>query len=74
MGQVVLVTGVSRYLGGRMAQILTQDPGVDRVIGVDVVAPRPAEPLWLAWSADDEGEALKWWRARLQAPDALAAP
>ncbi|HNE90072.1 MAG TPA: NAD-dependent epimerase/dehydratase family protein, partial [Actinomycetota bacterium] len=40
MGQVVLVTGVSRYLGGRMAQILTQDPGVDRVIGVDVVAPR----------------------------------
>ncbi len=40
MGQVVLVTGVSRYLGGRMAQILTQDPKVDRVIGVDVVAPR----------------------------------
>ncbi|HQR78694.1 MAG TPA: SDR family oxidoreductase [Actinomycetota bacterium] len=40
MGQVVLITGVSRYLGGRMAQILTQDPAVDRVIGVDVVAPR----------------------------------
>lgn len=40
MGQVVLVTGVSRYLGGRMAQILTHDPAVDRVIGVDVVAPR----------------------------------
>jgi UDP-glucose 4-epimerase len=40
MGQVVLVTGVSRHLGGRMAQILTQDAGVDRVIGVDVVAPR----------------------------------
>ncbi|MBK9433819.1 MAG: NAD-dependent epimerase/dehydratase family protein [Micrococcales bacterium] len=40
MGRVVLVTGVSRYLGGRMAQILTQDPDVDRVIGVDVVAPR----------------------------------
>lgn len=40
MGRVVLVTGVSRYLGGRMAQILTQDPSIDRVIGVDVVAPR----------------------------------
>jgi UDP-glucose 4-epimerase len=40
MGQVVLVTGVSRYLGGRMAQILTHDPAVERVIGVDVVAPR----------------------------------
>lgn len=40
MGQVVLVTGVSRYLGGRMARILTDDPGVDRVVGVDVVPPR----------------------------------
>lgn len=40
MGQVVLVTGVSRYLGGRMAQILMADPKVDRVIGVDVVPPR----------------------------------
>jgi UDP-glucose 4-epimerase len=40
MGQVVMVTGVSRYLGGRMAKILTDDPRVDRVIGVDVVAPR----------------------------------
>jgi UDP-glucose 4-epimerase len=39
MGQVVLVTGVSRYLGGRMAQRLTDDPRVDRVIGVDVVPP-----------------------------------
>lgn len=40
MGQVVLVTGVSRELGGRMAQMLTDDPRVDRVIGVDVVPPR----------------------------------
>jgi UDP-glucose 4-epimerase len=36
---VVLVTGVSRYLGGRFAQILTEDPAVERVIGVDVVPP-----------------------------------
>ncbi len=40
MSRVVLVTGVSRYLGGRMARILTDDPAVERVIGVDVVPPR----------------------------------
>ncbi len=39
MARVVLVTGVSRYLGGRMARLLTDDPAVERVIGVDVVAP-----------------------------------
>ena len=40
MPKVVLVTGVSRYLGGRMARILTEDPNIDRVVGVDVVPPR----------------------------------
>ncbi len=40
MSRVVLVTGVSRYLGGRMTRILTAEPGIDRVIGVDVVPPR----------------------------------
>ena len=40
MSRVVLVTGVSRYLGGRMARVLTAEPGVSRVIGVDVVPPR----------------------------------
>lgn len=39
MARVVLVTGVSRYLGGKMARILTDDPSVERVIGVDVVTP-----------------------------------
>ena len=39
MARVVLVTGISRYLGGRMARILTDDPSVERVIGVDVVTP-----------------------------------
>jgi UDP-glucose 4-epimerase len=39
MARVVLVTGVSRYLGGRFANMLTSQPGIDRVIGVDVVPP-----------------------------------
>jgi len=40
MGRTVLVTGVSRYLGGRFAKILGNEPSVSRVIGVDVVPPR----------------------------------
>src|SRR5436190_20635463 len=39
-GHVVLVTGVSRWLGGRLAALLAADPAVDKVIGVDVVPPR----------------------------------
>ena len=39
-GRIVLVTGVSGVLGGRLAQRLTADPAVARVIGVDVVPPR----------------------------------
>ena len=38
--RVVLVTGVSRHLGGRLAVALQADPAVERVIGVDVVPPR----------------------------------
>jgi UDP-glucose 4-epimerase len=39
---VVLVTGVSRWLGGALAAELAADPGIDRVIGVDTVPPVPA--------------------------------
>jgi UDP-glucose 4-epimerase len=38
--RVVLVTGVSRYLGGRLAAQLSADESIDRIIGVDVVPPR----------------------------------
>jgi UDP-glucose 4-epimerase len=38
--RVVLVTGVSRYLGGRLAARLSDDPSIERVIGVDVVPPK----------------------------------
>jgi UDP-glucose 4-epimerase len=40
MGQVVLVTGASRYLGGRFAELLATTAGVDRVVAVDVVPPQ----------------------------------
>ena len=39
MANVVLVTGVSRYLGGKFVQALSADPSVQRIIGVDVVPP-----------------------------------
>lgn len=38
--RVVLVTGVSRYLGTRLASTLAADPSIERVIGVDTVPPR----------------------------------
>lgn len=40
MGRVVLVTGVCRDLGGRFARRIAAHPGVERVVGVDVVPPR----------------------------------
>ena len=39
MGRTILVAGVSRYLGGRFARLLSSQPTVSRVIGVDVVPP-----------------------------------
>lgn len=40
--RTVLVTGVSRYLGARLAAALSADSSVAQVIGVDVVAPSAA--------------------------------
>ena len=37
---VVLVTGVSRFLGTHLAARLAANPAVERVIGVDTVPPR----------------------------------
>jgi UDP-glucose 4-epimerase len=50
VGKVVLVTGVARQLGARFAERIRRDPGVDLVVGVDVLPPGPApgpaeEPL-----------------------------
>ncbi|MFP5220023.1 MAG: NAD-dependent epimerase/dehydratase family protein [Actinomycetes bacterium] len=41
MPRVVLVTGVSRYLGSRLASVLQADPSIEKVVGVDTVPPRP---------------------------------
>ncbi len=41
--QTVLVTGISRYIGSRVAAALAADPSIDRVIGVDTVAPGRAD-------------------------------
>jgi UDP-glucose 4-epimerase len=43
MTRVVLVTGVSGYLGSRVAGRLSADPSVDRIIGVDTVPPGRAD-------------------------------
>jgi len=38
---VVLVTGVSRYLGGHLAARLAANPSIERVLGVDTAPPGP---------------------------------
>ncbi|MEO9139829.1 MAG: NAD-dependent epimerase/dehydratase family protein [Jatrophihabitans sp.] len=43
MPNVVLITGVSRFLGGRLAAQLTADPAIERIIGVDTTPPRAAD-------------------------------
>lgn len=43
MTKVVLITGVSRYLGSRLAGRLSADPSIDRVIGVDTAPPSRAD-------------------------------
>ena len=49
MPNVVLITGVSRHLGGRLAAQLAADPSVDRVIGVDTLRRGPL--IWSGWAA-----------------------
>lgn len=43
MSSVVLITGVSRYLGGRLAARLAADPAIERVIGIDITPPRTSD-------------------------------
>jgi UDP-glucose 4-epimerase len=43
VSSVVLITGVSRYLGGQLAARLSADSSINRIIGVDAAPPRPAQ-------------------------------
>ncbi len=43
MPNVVLITGVSRFLGSRLAGQLAADPRIERVIGVDTTPPSRVE-------------------------------
>jgi UDP-glucose 4-epimerase len=43
MPRVVLVTGVSRHLGVRLAAQLAADPAIERVLGVDTTPPAKAD-------------------------------
>ncbi|MBE7187463.1 NAD-dependent epimerase/dehydratase family protein [Jatrophihabitans endophyticus] len=43
MGNVVLIAGVSGFVGGRLAALLCADPSVERVIGVDTVPPKDVD-------------------------------
>lgn len=45
---IVMVTGVSRYLGGRLAAELAARDSVERVIGVDTVPPPTGDRAWAA--------------------------
>ena len=40
---VVLITGVSRFLGGRLAAQLAADPAVERIIGIDTISPKSSD-------------------------------
>ncbi|SHH18624.1 UDP-glucose 4-epimerase [Jatrophihabitans endophyticus] len=42
MSSIVLITGVSRLLGGRLAALLSADPAIERIIGIDTAPPRGA--------------------------------
>jgi UDP-glucose 4-epimerase len=43
VSNVVLITGVSRFLGGRLAALLAADPEIERIIGIDTVPPRTSD-------------------------------
>ncbi|WP_067170899.1 NAD-dependent epimerase/dehydratase family protein [Microtetraspora niveoalba] len=64
MTHTVLVTGVSRHIGARVASVLAADPGVGRVVGVDTVPPpSPAR------AGGSQAGRLEFVRVDLRSPD-----
>ncbi|GAA0374430.1 hypothetical protein Acor_42430 [Acrocarpospora corrugata] len=64
--QTVLVTGVGRHVGARVAAVLAADPGI-RVIGVDTVPPTSPERVGRA--GRDGGAQLQFAQVDLRSPD-----
>ncbi|MGH3742830.1 MAG: hypothetical protein ACRDT1_16090, partial [Micromonosporaceae bacterium] len=60
--RVVLVTGVSRYLGAVVAARLAADPNVERVIAVDTTPPQAEAAALLA------GPTTTWRGTRRRVP------
>lgn len=54
----VLVTGVARFVGGLTAVALARHPGVDHVVGIDIVPPRHELPGVEVVRADIRGPVL----------------
>lgn len=40
----IFITGVSGYLGTRLATVLSKNPDVEKVVGIDIVAPKGEPP------------------------------
>lgn len=45
---------------------VTRELADGRLVELALTPLRPDEPFWLAWKAEAGGQALKWWRDRLQ--------
>ncbi|MEW5734888.1 MAG: NAD-dependent epimerase/dehydratase family protein [Thermodesulfobacteriota bacterium] len=52
MGKTVAITGVSSYFASTVLPLLAADPGVDRIVGIDLVPPRTKVPK-LSFHAED---------------------
>lgn len=65
MTHTVLVTGVSRPIGARVASLLAADPAIDRVIGVDTVPP----PSLARGGGDVALGRIEFVRVDLRSPD-----
>ncbi|MBB5075546.1 NAD-dependent epimerase/dehydratase family protein [Nonomuraea endophytica] len=69
MTRTVLVTGVSRHIGARVASVLATDPDISRVIGVDTVP--PSSPPLPSLTRDGGGSLgrTEFVRVDLRSPD-----
>ncbi|WP_369409017.1 NAD-dependent epimerase/dehydratase family protein [Herbidospora cretacea] len=65
--RTILVTGISRHIGARLASVLAADPAVSRVIGVDTVP--PASPTRDGGAQLSPLDRVEFVRVDLRSPD-----